>query len=162
MPRLNVTPISQSHLARPNPLRNLEKMVKLASSRHRRWRGVPSVVRLESVPLSVQFSGPSSLGVDAGMTGFSLSSPRSGSHQLLPARVGCLGGFRFAGQDRIVPGLLLHNRIAFGWLPRETKVRVVWLATRLFPVVGHRTPDDLQVPAQFQLARLLAWLVSLT
>ena len=98
------------------------------------------MVSLESVPLSVQLSGPSPLGADGGTTGFSLSSPRSGSHQLRPARVGCLRGFRFAGQDRIVPGLLLHNRIAFGWLPRETKVRVVWLATRLFPVVGHRTP----------------------
>jgi hypothetical protein len=39
------------------------------------------LVSLESVPLSVELSGPSSLGADAGTTGFSLSSPRSGSHQ---------------------------------------------------------------------------------
>ena len=46
---------------------------------------------------TVRLSGPSSLGTDAGMTGFSLSFPRSGSHLLRPARAGCLGGFRFAG-----------------------------------------------------------------
>ena len=50
------------------------------------------MVSLESVPLPVQLSGPSSLGADAGMTGFSLSLPRSGSHQLRPAWAGCLGG----------------------------------------------------------------------
>ena len=50
------------------------------------------LVSLESVPLSVQLSGPSSLGADAGMTGFSLSLPRSGSHQLQAAWAGCLGG----------------------------------------------------------------------
>jgi acetyl esterase len=32
------------------------------------------------------------------MTGFSLSLPRSGSHQLRRAWVGCLGGFKFAGR----------------------------------------------------------------
>jgi hypothetical protein len=40
----------------------------------------------------VQLSGPSSLGADAGITGFSLSSRRSGSHQLRPSWAGCLGG----------------------------------------------------------------------
>ena len=45
----------------------------------------------------VQLSGPSSLGADAGMTGFSLSLPLLDSHQLRPAWAGCLGWFRFAG-----------------------------------------------------------------
>jgi hypothetical protein len=40
----------------------------------------------------VRLSGSSSLGADAGITGFSLSLPRSGSHQLRPAWAGCLDG----------------------------------------------------------------------
>jgi hypothetical protein len=40
----------------------------------------------------VRLSGSSSLGADAGITGFSLSSRRSGSHQLRPSSAGCLGG----------------------------------------------------------------------
>jgi len=50
------------------------------------------LVSLESVRLSVRLSGSSSLGADAGITGFSLSSRRSGSHQLRPSWAGCLGG----------------------------------------------------------------------
>ena len=83
----------------------------------------------------VQLSGPSSLGADAGMTGFSLSLPLLDSHQLRPAWAGCLGWFEVR---RPVTGR------SFGRLDRPVALHTTFIRTCVASCVCHQKANPVR------------------